>query len=144
VADFRLRDKPTLQPLRFPTPWPARRVLGGSVILALHTTATPDFVTVKSWRHLVAGGGRQPEPVLAAPPFQCNRFSAPQCALRRHDGELLLTLPARALAGEYVAVFCDWHIPLAQEQTGAHASTDASATWLFDVVHLPNAGASAS
>jgi hypothetical protein len=132
ATDFRLRSATTTHAPLWPVPWPAALIVDrAAVTMTLHSTALPDDVMVKSWRSLIPDGHRVPDPLLATPRFECQRFLAPRCAFTRHGAELQLIVPSRVLDGPYLAVYLQWHIPHAQQLTGALAAGDASATWLF-------------
>ena len=134
TTDFRVRGATTTQAPHWPVPWPAPAVSrAGAATLKVYSVAVPDDVMVRSWSRVVPDGHEVPDHHSAAPAHECYRFTAPRCAFTQGAGTLRLVVPARAVGGPFIAVYVQWHIPEVERLTGAMASADATATWLFRV-----------
>jgi hypothetical protein len=135
-------DHPPSSP-RSRWPEPLTIVDPDAAIVAIDTTALPDWVVIKTYA-TVAGQGRTPD----APPIEeidCMRFVEPKCSFTTSDAGLRIRYDARKVfAGSYIVVFGIWHVPVADQRPGSLTPGEVVASWLFRFVSPSDQEASRS
>jgi hypothetical protein len=143
TADWSTRLLVATRDPRVPVPWPTPLSIDrrDSPTIELGTTVVPDYVTVNAYARIAAATGTPRGTPIAT--FDCARLSQPKCEVVTSNERLVIRgLGPRLLTGQYLTVFCIWHVPTAEQRPVADPPDDVSASWLFDFRNTSELGAS--